>query len=268
MSRINISEENLKCHHILFVKDVKESAFIHNRDCYKTKHTNLSYRFARSLFLHNQKAISIAQKSSLSNRSEDYIWLDDGTDVIQVVLPRAISSRKNAHLIEKGASLTVFGSVQTSDDDEIILHCDGFKVDEDGGALSEIHHWLKAMEDRPCNVSSQRNMFYTLSSAPSPNRLLKDNFMMSPLREFTSDNTKYLWSPDHVFATSTPLKLVRENEAAVEVVIDDPDDEDFEEFDTFGDDIDLAALEADALQRHKEQQQQQPNKRKYSLSMD
>ncbi|GAN02125.1 hypothetical protein MAM1_0017c01565 [Mucor ambiguus] len=261
MSRIDISEENLKCHHILFIKDVKESAFIHNRSCYKTRNTNLSYRFARL-----NGVIVVTQKSSLSNRNEDYIWLDDGTDVIRVVLPQAILSRKNVYLVEKGASVTVFGSVQTLDGDEIILRCNGFKVDEDGGALSEIYHWLKAVENRPRNVSSQRNMFYSVSSAPSPNRLLKENFMVSPLRDFTADNTKYLWSPDHVFATSTPLRLIRENETVAVAAIDDNDEDFDDEFDTFGDDIDLAAVEAAALQRL--EQQQQPNKRRYSLSMD
>lgn len=196
--------------------------------------------------------------------------------MIRVVLPKAVSARRNAHLIEKGASITVFGSVQTLEQqgDEIILHCEGFKVDEDGGALTEVYHWLKAVEDRPRNVvSSQRNMFYSVSSAPSPNRLLKDNFLASPLREFTSDNTKYLWSPDHVFATSTPLKLARENEpAAMAAIMDDEDDDDdFDEFDTLGDDIDLAAMEAAAVEAaalQRLEQQQQPNKRKFSLSMD
>ncbi|CAO0792058.1 unnamed protein product [Mucor circinelloides] len=257
MSRINISDENLNCHHILFIKDVKESTFVRDRNCHKTKDTNLSYRFARL-----NGIIVVAQKSSLSNRSEDHIWLDDGTDTIRVVLPQSILSRKNAYLIEKGASLTVFGSVQAFDDDETILHCTGFRIDEDGGALNEIYHWLKAVTDRPSNVSSQRNMFYSISSAPSPNRLLRENFMVSPLRDFTAENTKYLWSPDHVFATSTPLKpLTRQVETAA--VAEDDDDDD--EFDTFGDDIDLAAFEADAIERH---QQQQANKRKHSLSMD
>ncbi|KAK4514075.1 uncharacterized protein ATC70_006083 [Mucor velutinosus] len=267
MSRISIPEENLNCHHILFIKDVKESAFIHNRNCYKTRNTNLSYRFARL-----NGVIIVTQKSSLSNRSEDSIWLDDGTDVIRVELPQTVLLRKNAYLIEKGASLTVFGSVQTLDGDEIILHCNGFQVDEDGGALSEIYHWLKAVADRPRNVSSQRNMFYSVSSAPSPNRLLKEDFMVSPLRDFTTDNSKYLWSPDHVFATSTPLKLMQENEPGAMAAINEDEDEDEDEddeFDTFGEDIDLAAVEAAALQQfEQQQQQQQPNKRKYSLSMD
>lgn len=185
--------------------------------------------------------------------------------MIRVVLPQTAA----ASLIETGTSLTVFGAVQTLDGDEIILHCDDFKVNVDGGALSEIHHWLKAVADRPHNnVSSQRNMFYSVSSAPSPNRLLKENFMVSPLRDFAADDAKYLWSPNHVFATSTPLKLIREHAppsaAAVAEAEEDEEDEEEDEFDTFGDDIDQAALEAAALQRH----QQQANKRRYSLSMD
>lgn len=58
MSRINISDENLNCRHILFIKDVKESVFVHDRNCYKTRNTNLNYRFARSLFLRTRQAIS------------------------------------------------------------------------------------------------------------------------------------------------------------------------------------------------------------------
>lgn len=58
MSRINISDENLNCHHILFIKDVKESTFVRDRNCHKTKDTNLSYRFARSIFLHAHRSNS------------------------------------------------------------------------------------------------------------------------------------------------------------------------------------------------------------------
>ncbi|KAI8643090.1 hypothetical protein BD408DRAFT_415566 [Parasitella parasitica] len=258
MNKINIPEENLCCHHILFIKDVVNSTFVTSENCFKTESTRLRYRKARL-----NGIIVVAQRPLLLNEV-NHIWLDDGTGVIKVILSLPLVSRKDSFLIEKGASITVFGAVQCLDDsNEIVLHCNGFKVEEDGGGVSEIHHWLKAIAERPNNLSAtQANMFYSISSFPSPTRLLNDSFMASPLRDFNAANTGYLWSPDHAFATSTPLRAVMKEE------IDFDDDE----FDSFGE-IDLVALENNALQQQQQQMQQmqrQPivNKRKFSLSMD
>lgn len=179
-------------------------------------------------------------------------------------------SRKDTFLIEKGASITVFGNVKKLNNNEIILQCNGFKVDEDGSGVGEIHHWLKAIADRPRNIPTQTNMFYSISSVPSPNRLLNENFMASPLRDFNAENTGYLWSPDHTFATSTPLRAIIKEESGdqeegihVDVILEEDEDD----FDSFGE-IDLVALEANAIQQQQQQEQCTSNKRKFSLSMD
>lgn len=199
-------------------------------------------------------------------------YKDDGTSVIRVILPSSIMSRKDTFLIEKGASITVFGNVEKLNNNEIILQCNGFKVDEDGGGVGEIHHWLKAIADRPQNIPIQTNMFYSISSAPSPNRLLNENFMASPLRDFSTENTGYLWSPDHAFATSTPLRAIIKEESGdqeegthVDVILEEDEDED--DFDSFGE-IDLVALEANAIHQQQQQEQCTSNKRKFSLSME
>ncbi|CEP20137.1 hypothetical protein [Parasitella parasitica] len=225
--------------------NVVNSTFVTSENCFKTESTRLRLN----------GIIVVAQKFSLSSNERNYIWLDDGTGVIRVLLSSTLVSRKDSFLIEKGASITVFGAVaQCLDGDnnnsEIVLHCNGFKVEEDGGGTSEMYHWLKAMAERPGNLSAtQANMFYSISSFPSPARLLNDNFLASPLRNFNDTNTGYLWSPDHVFATSTPLKAV----------IKEEEEFDDDEFDSFGE-IDLVELENNAVlqQQQQQQQQQQP----------
>jgi hypothetical protein len=185
-------------------------------------------------------------------------------------------------MIDLAAAVTVFGKIELyPDTNEVVIRCGGFKVEED--CTAEIYHWLKAIQERPKDIAQKQppNMFYSLSSFPSPNRLLNEEFLQSPIRDINAQNAGYLWSPDHTFATSTPIRAVQESNTQavtpsplrqtnlnkVQETIEDEDEDD--EFDSFGD-IDLAAFEADALQK---QVQNRPsvdagNKRKWILTMD
>lgn len=145
-------------------------------------------------------------------------------------------------------NVTVFGKVDLVNDEHVII-CDGLRM-ETNEAI-EIYHWLRVLQERPKKTLAEqdKNMFCTLSSLPSPTRLLKDNFLGSPIRG--SQNTGYLWSPDHSFATSTPIRAVQESQAASPLrqrplkLVPVQEDED-DEFDDFGS-IDLIALENNAL---------------------
>lgn len=44
---LNLVEENLHCHHLLFNKDVTESTYNPEKDCFKTTVTELSFRKAK-----------------------------------------------------------------------------------------------------------------------------------------------------------------------------------------------------------------------------
>lgn len=157
----------------------------------------------------------------------------------------------DADLLVVPNNVTVFGKVDFLNNEHVIT-CSGFRI-EDNEAV-EIYHWLRVLQERPkTKITKQdKNMFYSLSSLPSPTRLLNDNFLGSPIRD--SQNAGYLWSPDHSFATSTPIRAVQESQVSsplrqrsqklIPVEVNDDDDDD--EFDDFGS-IDLIALENNAL---------------------
>lgn len=44
---LNLVEENLHCHHLLFNKDVTESTYNSENNCFKTAVTELSFRKAK-----------------------------------------------------------------------------------------------------------------------------------------------------------------------------------------------------------------------------
>lgn len=44
---LNITEENLHCHHLLFNRDVTTAIYDSNKDCFNTIITNLSFRKAK-----------------------------------------------------------------------------------------------------------------------------------------------------------------------------------------------------------------------------
>lgn len=156
--------------------------------------------------------------------------------------------RPDADLLLVSNNVTVFGKVNLVDKEHVIT-CNGFRI-EDNEAI-EIYHWLRVLQERPKTriTKHDKNMFSSLSSLPSPTRLLKENFLGSPIRDF--QNTGYLWSPDHSFATSTPIRAVQEAQVSSPLrhrsqklvpIEDDFDDE----FDDFGS-IDLIALENNAI---------------------
>lgn len=112
-----------------------------------------------------------------------------------------------------------------------------------------MYHWLKVIQNRPKAIMvTDKNMFYSLSSLPSPTRLLKDNFMQSPIRDINSKNVGFQWSPDRAFATSTPIRAVQESplrqRTHMPIQFDEEDEDD--EFVDFGS-IDFGALENNAL---------------------
>lgn len=189
--------------------------------------------------------------------------LDDGTSVIVAIISNLILNRRNGYSIELGTNITVFGDI-IYQNNENMLQCGGFKIEED--CTLEIYHWLKVLQDRPTRDDAPAtNMFYSLSSYPSPNRLLDANFMQSPVEDIDARNATYLWSPNHKFATSTPIRLHQQHpitnsplRAMTEERVNNDDDE-FDDDDEFGD-IDFSLIESNAMH------QLSNNKRKRSLS--
>ncbi|KAI7898980.1 uncharacterized protein BX663DRAFT_555311 [Cokeromyces recurvatus] len=201
---------------------------------------------------------------------ETHVWLDDGTSVIRTLFSKNILLRKESESIDIGTSLTVFGKVELFVENEIVLRCGGFKIEED--CTAEIYHWLKILQNRPPKeLQTKTVMFSSLSSYPSPNKIVtNEEFVESPIRDLDSQNTGYLWSPNHIFATSTPLRLNQQiissplnnkvhngNLKPTNNIIqqDDPLNDDFhavfdddDDFDDFGE-IDLVALEANAMKQ-------------------
>ncbi|KAI8376979.1 hypothetical protein BD560DRAFT_367368 [Blakeslea trispora] len=233
---MDIVEENLHCHHFLFIKDVIDSTYNSSKDCFKTSQTHLTYRKARL------NGLVVAQEALVN---EHHFWLDDGTSVIRVMFSQEMLKRTNGYPIEIASCLSVFGVVQLYKDKEVVIRCGGFRLEEDG--LSEIVFWVKTLQDRPRHEKSSqtetKNMFYSLSSLPSPKRLMTPHFMESPLRKTPSSQNAntYIWSPDHMFATSTPMRVSQQQS--------DDDDLD-DEFSSFGD-VDLLALEQQAYSNSK-----------------
>ncbi|KAI8367996.1 hypothetical protein EDC96DRAFT_506008 [Choanephora cucurbitarum] len=202
--------------------------------------------------------------------------IDDGTSVIRVMFSQEMLKRADRYTIDIATCISVFGIVQLYETKEVAIRCGGFKVEED--CLSEIIFWTRALQDRPkhnkCSQPEARNMFYSLSSLPSPKRLMTPHFMESPLRKTpNSQNANtYIWSPDHMFATSTPMRAVqdlsqRRSQLAASGAptqlrskqqhSDDDDDFD-DEFSSFGD-VDLLAIEQQAYGN---------SKRKWDSSME
>ncbi|CAO3641130.1 unnamed protein product [Mucor hiemalis] len=248
---LNLVEENLHCHHLLFNKDVTESTYNSENNCFTTAVTELSFRKAKL------NGIIVAQKILLSNINEEQeynIWLDDGTSVIRVIIPNRVLKRADAEYLVPPYNVTLFGKVDKINQKHVI-HCGGFNI-EDNDA-SEIYHWIRTMQDRPKTVDAPKEMFHTLSSLPSPKRLLRENFLESPMKE-GSNSSGFAWSPDHAFATSTPIRAVQVSPLrtrtdrfappmAKSTRKEDSDEFDDDEFGDFGSSVDFDALENDAL---------------------
>ncbi|KAI8977891.1 hypothetical protein BDB01DRAFT_288573 [Pilobolus umbonatus] len=134
--------------------------------------------------------------------------------------------------------------------DEVILRCGGYSI---GNIQSELYHALRAIEENPLfhkkdEMSASKSTvnqqaFHSLSSLPSPKRPVPPNFMQSPM----SDQSRFLWSPDHHFATSTPIRAVTRSimtNPPPKMALAEVDE--FDEFDEF-DDIDVDAFEEQAM---------------------
>ncbi|GAA5803643.1 hypothetical protein HPULCUR_009126 [Helicostylum pulchrum] len=174
---------------------------------------------------------------------------NDGTSVIRVILPKSILKRANADQLQNSNNVTIFGKIQLYNDIELAIECVGFNIEESEAA--EMYHWLKVIQDRPKEITAaDKNMFYSLSSLPSPTRLLKDNFMQSPIRDISSKSSRFQWSPDRAFATSTPIRAIQESPLRQTthkpIQFDEDDDEDDDGFVDFGS-VDFGALENNAL---------------------
>lgn len=181
------------------------------------------------------------------------ILIDDGTSVLRVIIPNRLLKRADAEYLIPPYNVTLFGKVDLINNKQVI-QCGGFQV-EDNDA-SEMYHWIRAMQERPDVNSTPKEMFHTLSSLPSPKRLLRDNFLESPIKENNSKG--FAWSPDHAFATSTPIRAVQvsplrqrsdkfSSPMAKSTIRREDSDEFDDEFSDFGFSVDFDALENEAL---------------------
>ncbi|KAG1450783.1 hypothetical protein G6F46_001007 [Rhizopus delemar] len=224
---LNIVEENLHCHHLLFIHDVVTSKYNVEQDTFEVVETGLVYRNVRL------NGVLVSRKQ---HKEEEYLWLDDGTAVIKVRLLPPLFKRKAYEKLASSVSVTIVGKLKKRDK-EIMVDCLGFQVHEQG--IDELYHLLKVIQERPKQKKEKLSgMFHSLSSEPSPKRL---DYVPSPIRDHPPG---FIWSPTHTVATSTPLRasVMRQRQESEE-------EEDEFEFSDLGD-IDLIALEANAIKQN------------------
>ena len=191
--------------------------------------------------------------------------------MIKVIIPKPLLKRNNAEYLIESYNVTLFGKVQH--DKENVLICGGFFIEDNDAA--ELHHWIRALQDRPADtlnsaplITKSKYQFHTLSSLPSPNRITREKFLASPIRE--ENNQKFAWSPDHAFATSTPMRAVQESPLRFRTMrlstitttkIEEEEEDEFgdDEFGDFGS-MDLINLENQAVLMN------QGEKRKFDLA--
>ncbi|KAI7859089.1 hypothetical protein BDC45DRAFT_496842 [Circinella umbellata] len=169
------------------------------------------------------------------------MWLDDSTGVIRVLLSPRLCRRPDSNGLTLSSSVSVFGTINWTKKNEAYILCGGFHVDYD--PTREIYHWIRVMqtnklediqmpEDRDKSDDRQKlnsisnnafgNRFQSLMSQPSPtvsqtispiskqhdnNTNNNDNNNTTPSNNFLDDfdSQAFTWSPDHPFASSTPI---------------------------------------------------------------
>ncbi|KAI9317275.1 hypothetical protein BX666DRAFT_1944045 [Dichotomocladium elegans] len=188
--------------------------------------------------------IIIAKDKNDNGQITRRLWLDDTTATICVLLSPRVCRRREAKDLKIGTSIFVFGSV-LNEGGMPIVQCGGFHIIDD--PLMEIHHSLKVMQANPIAPASttiasssspetpaehlreqdiapnQPQMVFmgqhqTLLSQPSPNRgpihhlavqrsSSNDDFFDNDIDE---EDGHWNWSPDHAFASSTPLSRLQQ----------------------------------------------------------
>lgn len=222
---VNILEENLHCHHLLFNHDVITSKYNATEDSFEVTETGLVYRNARL------SGVVVSQKQV---GNEHHVWLDDSTAVIRMILPPSILKRKAYKSMRISLSVTAIGKIKRlNNTDENAIYCSGLQIHK---GIEEIYYLLKVIQERPKKITTPQKqyMFQSLSSQPSPQRL---TYFQSPIRECHPKD--FIFSPTHAVTTSTPLRisLMKHTE----------DNEEEEEEDEFGfsdlGDMEFAILE-------------------------
>ncbi|KAI9490178.1 hypothetical protein BDB00DRAFT_566988 [Zychaea mexicana] len=232
------------------------------------------------------------------------VWLDDSTGIIRVVLSPRLCRRPDITQFTFSSSVSVFGAIEWTSSGEAFVRCGGFHVDHD--PIREIYHWIKVMQvnkldmrmpaddnhDGLAKSSSSSNhvlseKFQTLFSQPSPTSPGPVSPLIKNHDSYHSNSSSFLdnfdsqefnWSPDHPFASSTPISRLphlangdrgdenthegsplrypvqRVTLAEKQDMADDDDDDD-EEFgfddDSALDNFDMSAFEEKALDSRK-----------------
>ncbi|KAI8082805.1 uncharacterized protein BX664DRAFT_339103 [Halteromyces radiatus] len=178
--------------------------------------------------------------TKVGSQTRCILCLDDGTDVIQVHLSKRLCKRVDAKDLTEAVSLTIIGDPQLYND-TIIIVCKGYRIELD--PLAELCHWLEVInihrnsnntdikrrnssctstqlyylqygEGKRQKQRTVSNLFLSLSSQPSPIRGSTDSLYLSPSQQNDVTNNNQIdrdvlqwhWSPDHIIATSTPIK--------------------------------------------------------------
>ncbi|KAI8139271.1 hypothetical protein BJV82DRAFT_627822 [Fennellomyces sp. T-0311] len=200
------------CHLIPYTKSIHEASNRQVRKLPSIERSGLSKVSINGIVVQSENRLNARNK-------ERNIWLDDSTGIIRVLLSSRLCKRPDITQLVLSASVSIFGRVEWLANGEALIQCGGFHVDYD--PVREIYHWLKVMEankveesssdesQQPSSGSSGRpivSRFQSLLSQPSPtapqnpSNSNNDNF----LDDF--DSQTFNWSPDHPFASSTPIQ--------------------------------------------------------------
>ncbi|KAI9266610.1 hypothetical protein BDA99DRAFT_536031 [Phascolomyces articulosus] len=181
----------------------------------------------------------VVQEQKQANRKYNgrSMWLDDSTGVIQVFLSPRLCCRPDISQLTLSSSVSVFGTVDWTKKGDIYILCGGFHVDHD--PIREIYHWIRVMQANKLDIqkvvdnnksslpkssssstafnrTSLSNRFQSLMSQPSPPGSQQN---LSPISKQHQENDNsnngnflddfdsqaFTWSPDHPFASSTPI---------------------------------------------------------------
>ncbi|CAO3599173.1 unnamed protein product [Absidia cylindrospora] len=144
-------------------------------------------------------------------------------------ISQRLFNRKDAMYLTMAASVTILGEPQQYNDHTIIISCKGFQVESD--PTVELYHSLQVISNHNDRIKaknhtsasyvsnsrkrqkrSESSLFNSLSSQPSPIRGSVEDLYPSPTRNNVDDEqpmskeAPWHWSPDHIAATSTPIR--------------------------------------------------------------
>ncbi|ORZ18133.1 hypothetical protein BCR42DRAFT_391622 [Absidia repens] len=232
-----LPSDRLLSYQPLFIKDVT-TADIQNDEplTLKTKHNLLFQKVKLNGLIVSKKDYHGAK---LGNSPRCILCLDDSSDVILVHLSQRLFKRNDAFNLTMAASVTILGEPQQYNN-TIIISCKGFQVESDPAVelchslqvISNHNDRTKAKKHASASVAtsyvsngrkrqkrSESNLFNSLSSQPSPIRGSVEDLYPSPTRNNANNNVDdvrsmsqvskeapWHWSPDHIAATSTPIR--------------------------------------------------------------